>query len=466
MQAWRLSAGAAKAALDSGGLSAVELVDSCLRRIGALDGRIKAFGTICAERALAEARASDLRRREGTRPRPLEGLPFAVKDVTATEGVRTTFGSLAFKDNVPTADELCVARLRAAGAILIGKTNTPEFGFGPRCTNRLCGPTANPFDLRLSSGGSSGGSAAATACGMTPLAHGTDFGGSVRTPASFCGVVGVRPTPGLVPASKTMPWNALSTNGVIARTVDDAAIMLAPMAGFDPRDPLSGFGDGEVPLRLGELERPPRVAFSADLGAAPVSARVRARFARAVENMAGACASLEEAAPDCAEALGAFAVLRAALVRRQFSDLVAARRGELTEPLIWNVERGAGVTAEQYLRAEEQRGRTYAAFLAFFDRYDFLLTPSASVEPFSNDQVEVLEIDGRALSSPIDYLAITFIVSLVGMPCVSIPCPQDSSATPFGVQIVAPPRQEGRLLALARRLERDFAFRSVWPALD
>jgi amidase len=195
MQAWRLSARAAKAALDSGGLSAVELVESCLGRIGVLDGRIKAFATVCAERALAEARASDLRRREGTRPRPLEGLPFAVKDVTATEGVRTTFGSLAFEDNVPTADELCVARLRAAGAILIGKTNTPEFGFGPRCTNRLCGPTANPFDLRLSSGGSSGGSAAATACGMTPLAHGTDFGGSVRTPASFCGVVAVRPTP-------------------------------------------------------------------------------------------------------------------------------------------------------------------------------------------------------------------------------------------------------------------------------
>jgi amidase len=272
MDPWRLTARDARSALERGELTAVELVESCLARIRAEDDSIKAFITICAERALAEARASDARRRNGERSRLLEGLPFAAKDLTLTEGVRTTYGSLTYKDNVPSADELCIARLRRSGAILIGKTNTPEFGFGPRTVNALCGPTANPYDRRLSSGGSSGGAAAALACGMTPLAQGTDFGGSVRTPASFCGVLGLRPTPGLVPnLAKAIRWSMILTHGVMARTVDDAKLMLSAMAGFEPRDPLSCPCDGQgldTPLELkGEL----RLAVSPDLGAAPVS---------------------------------------------------------------------------------------------------------------------------------------------------------------------------------------------------
>jgi amidase len=464
---WRLSAREAKAALDRRQLRAIELVESCLARIGAEDGGIKAFITLCGERALAEARASDARRRAGEDPRPLEGLPFAAKDVTPTEGVRTTYGSLVYADNVPAADELCIARLRRAGAILIGKSNTPEFGFGPRSVNPLRGPTANPHDRRLSSGSSSGGSAAAVACGMVPLAQGTDFGGSVRTPASFCGVVGVRPTPGLMPVSgKAIAWNALSSHGVLARTVDDAALMLSVMAGFDPRDPLSHpDDDGRGLASIADLERTPRLAFSADLGVAPVSAAVRAEFSRAVSAIAACYPGAEEAAPNCAEASEAFAVLRAALVHRQFADLVARHRNILTEPFVWNVDRGAGITAEEFLMAEEQRSRTYAAFVAFFDRYDFLLTPSASVLPFSNTLVDVVDIDGRSLSSPIDYLAITFIISLVGMPSLSIPCRWTDAGIPFGLQIVAPPHADARLLAFARELEHELGFRHRWPVL-
>ena len=456
MEPWRLSAKQATAALNSRTLTAVDLVESCLAMISAEDGSIRAFITVCGERALEEAQASDARRRNGQAPRPLEGLPFAAKDVTATEGVRTTYGSLVYAHNVPASDELCIARLRRAGAILIGKTNTPEFGFGPRSVNALCGPTANPYNRLLTAGGSSGGSAAAVACGMAPLAQGTDFGGSVRTPASFCGVVGLRPTPGLVPIlGRGNPWSALSTHGVLARTVDDAALMLSAMAGFDARDPLSHPNDERWLNPVGKLNRAPRLAFSVDLGAAPVSAAVRAEFARAVAAVATLYSEIEEAAPDCSEAPSAFSVLRAALVHRQFAELVASRGDELTEPLMWNVRRGAGITADQFLEAEDKRGHAYAAFLEFFERFDFLVTPSASILPFSNTQTEVLEIDGRPLSSPIEYLAITFIISLVGMPCLSLPCGQTATGLPFGIQIIAPPHNEARLLGFARTLESE-----------
>lgn len=247
---------------------------------------------------------------------------------------------------------------------------------------------------------------------------------------------------------KALPWNALATHGVLARTVDDAATMLAAMAGFCDRDPLS-FDAGE----FGATAKPRsgvRLAFSADLGVAPVAAAVRADFSSAIAKIAGLFPDIEEAAPDCREAPGAFAVLRAALVYRQFADLVASHRAELTEPLIWNVERGAGITADQFLQAEEQRGRAFASFLDFFDRYDFLITPSASVPPFSNSLTDVLEIDGKMLATPIDYLAITFIVSLVGAPCVSIPFVRGGGETPFGVQIVARPRGDAKLVAFAR----------------
>jgi amidase len=461
---WRLSVAEATAGLDKGDFSSLELVDACLKRIEDEDGGLRAFVTLAAERARAEARASDARRRAGGPPRPLEGAPFAVKDVTATAGVRTTFGSLVYRDNIPAADELCVARLRAAGAILIGKTNTPEFGFGPRCVNFLAGPTANPYDLRLSSGGSSGGSAAAVAAGLVPFAQGTDFGGSLRTPASFCGVVGFRPTPGLIPApGKPVAWNALSTSGAIARDVADAAQMLTVMAGFDPRDPLSHPGDA---VGFAPLPHEPRVAVTDDLGVAPISSAVRDAFARAARRLAGLYKVVDAAAPDCVGAPDAFATLRAALVHRQFAPLVAERRNELTAPLVWNAERGARLTAEAWLAAEERRSKLFADFSAFFERYDFLVTPAAAVLPFSNQQEDVWDIDGAPLATPIDYLTITFLISLIGWPSLSLPAGFTESGVPFGIQIVAPPHADGRLLSFAQSLERALDFRHAWPTRD
>lgn len=238
--------------------------------------------------------------------------------------------------------------------------------------------------------------------------------------------------------------------------------MLSAMAGFCDRDPLSYPIDAREFCEIVEPRRAPRIAFSFDLGVAPVSAAVRTEFLRAITKIAELCPDIEEAAPDCREALEAFAVLRAALVYRQFADLVRSYKAELTEPLVWNVERGAGITADQLLKAEEQRGRAFAAFLDFFDRYDFLITPSASVLPFSNALTDVVEMDGIPLATPIDYLAITFVISLVGMPCVSMPVGRSAGEIPFGVQIVARPRADARLLGFARRLENEPGFRHQW----
>ncbi len=459
---WRLSATAALAALNRRDFSAGDLLKSCLARIDALDPAVHAFITLCVDRARDEARASDVRRDAGRADRPLEGLPFAVKDLSDTANVRTTYGSLPFKDHVPVHDELCVARLRAAGAILVGKTNTPEFGFGPRSVNRICSSTANPYDLALSAGGSSGGSAAAVAAGFVPLAHGTDFGGSVRTPAAFCGVVGLRPTPGRIPsASRAQGWNALSTHGILARNADDAALMLSVMAGHDPRDPLSRPGAEDA---LSGVARPGvRIGVSADLGVAPMSRDVRTRFEDAVGAMRSIFPDIEPVSPNCAGGREAFGVLRGALVRRQFGWLVQEHRGVLTPQFLWNLERGEGLTADEFLAAEEVRTRIYLSFIRLFETFDVLITPSASVLPFSNRQEEVPEIDGRPLADRIDYLAITFLISLVGLPSISVPYWGGGSKVPIGLQIVAPPWREDLLLSLARRLERAPHFAHRWP---
>ena len=267
----RLSASAAAAAIASGQVRSTELVEACLGRIAALDGTLKAFITVCGDQAVAEAHRADRERSAGRLRGPLHGVPVAIKDITLTAGIRTTFGSRVYENHVPDADDACVAKLRDAGAIVIGKTNTPEFAFGALCTNAIQGPTANPYDTRFSSGGSSGGSAAAVATGMVPLAQGTDFGGSVRTPASFCGVLGLRPTPGRIPAApKRFAWNAMSAHGILARDVTDAALMLEAMSGADLADPLSA---GIGPWRAASLDAAgparPRVAYS------PISASPR-----------------------------------------------------------------------------------------------------------------------------------------------------------------------------------------------
>jgi amidase len=441
-----LSAVALAKALARRDISAREVLEAHLARIAAYNGKLNAFITVDADGARRQADACDAAREPVG---PLHGLPVAVKDLTNTQGLRTTFGSLLFKDNVPAEDELAVARLRRAGAVIVGKTNTPEFGFGAVCTNRLCGPTRNPFDTELTSGGSSGGGAVAVATGMTPLAHGTDFGGSVRTPASFCDVVSIRPTPGRIAVPlRPLGWDMLATQGLLARHVDDLELGLNACVGADSRDPLSArVENGRLPDR-----QRPKLAVTSDFGVSPVANEVRARFADACTALAG-IAGVEENTPDCAGAIETFRTLRAAHVADSFGTLLKDRHAELTPTAIWNIEAGAKLTAQDYLTAERRRTAIYRGFDALLTHHDFIVAPAASVLPWRNDEGDVMQIDGQQMETPIDYLAVTFIVSLVGFPVLTMPMPRTPEQKPFGVQIIAAPGEEERLFAFGRSIE-------------
>jgi amidase len=345
--------------------------------------------------------------------------------------------------------------------VIIGKTNTPEFGFGAVCANRLCGPTRNPFDLALTSGGSSGGSAVAVATGMAALAHGTDFGGSVRTPASFCDVVSIRPTPGRIPApARPLGWEMLATHGFLARTVDDLQLGLSACVGADIRDPLSA---GTEPRSKPDAGRP-MLAVTPDFGVAPVANEIRSRFAAACDALSG-IADIEEVSPDCSGAIEAFRTLRAAHVADSYGALLKERRAELTPTVVWNIEAGGQLTAQDYLSAERRRTAIYRSFRDLFARQDFLVAPAASVFPWNNDAGEVTRIDDMRLETPIDYLAVTFIVSLVGFPVLTLPTPRRRDQKPFGVQIVAAPGQESKLFAFGRRIEEQLGFSHLRPPL-
>ncbi|MCP3370578.1 amidase, partial [Bradyrhizobium cajani] len=432
-------------------LSSREVVDAHLARITEQDAQLAAFVTVDTESARRAAQICDA---ASTPIGPLHGVPVAIKDLTDTAGLTTTYGSVLFRDHVPAEDDFVVARLRRAGAIILGKTNTPEFGFGAVCTNKLCGPTRNPFDAALTSGGSSGGSAVAVAAGMVPLAHGTDFGGSVRTPASFCDVASIRPTPGRI-ASPRRPlgWDMLATHGFLARGVDDLELALSVCGRGDTNDPLS--------TAVAADDRPlagcPRIAVTPDFGVAPVARDVRARFATACEALARV-GDVVPSSPDCGGAIEAFRTLRAAHIANSYGELLRTRRAELTPTVIWNIEAGAKLSADDYLNAERRRTTIYRSFHELFTRADVLVAPAASVFPWPNEISDVTMIDGAALETPIDYLAVTFIVSLVGFPVLTLPVPRGENELPFGIQIIAPQGCESRLFAFGRTIEHELGF--------
>lgn len=441
----------------SGALSAEEATRTALAAIERDNAAIRAFVSVDAAGALAAARALDAARAAGLEPGPLHGVPIGIKDLVDAAGLPTSRGLPRHKDDIAAKDDPVVGRLRAAGAVIVGKTNTPECGFGALCTNRLAGNTVNPVAPGRSSGGSSGGSAAAVAAGMVPLAHGTDFGGSVRTPASFCEVVGFRPGPGLLPSTgKPLGWNALAVHGVLACSVADAALMASVMSGADPRDPISLDARPLAP-RIEAAATGLRLAVSTDLGGiTPIAPDVRAVIGHALTHLP-ADLVLEKAAPDLTGAAESFATLRAAIIHHELGPLLAAEGAALSPTVRWNIEEGRALSAEAYLAADAHRTALYRRCITFFGRHDFLLCAAASVAPFPLDQEDVTEIDGIVMPSPIAYLTVTSAISLVGMPAISIPCGRTDEGLPVGLQIVGPPRSEARLLALAQRLEQTFA---------
>ncbi|MGB3296583.1 MAG: amidase [Phormidesmis sp.] len=455
MQIHQLSACELAAAIRSHQLTATDAVNACLQQIDQHNDRLKALITVCRDHALSAAQVADQAIAQGEHIGQLHGIPFTAKDLTPTAGVRTTFGSVIYADHIPTKDELCIARLKAAGAILIGKTNTPEFGLGAHCTNALYGPTANPFNADYSSGGSSGGAAVAVATGMCFLAQGTDMGGSVRTPASFCNVVGLRPAAGRIPRRrKKLLWDYLETDGVLTRTVEDAALMLSVVSGEDWRDPLSvGRSVWQMHDLSGQncesLLARLQIGFSPGLGIAAIDADVARAFEQAIAHLTPRCRTVTAAHPDCTMAQSSFEILRAALLWHKMQSLYQQHPDQLSESVRWNIEQGRGTSAEALLAAEAKRDQLYLNFLNFFEKYDVLATVSASIPPFPHHQLEILEIDGIPQRNIIDYLTITYTVSLTGLPAISIPCGWSSSGLPVGLQLVGKPGRETDLLVIA-----------------
>ena len=453
--------------LAAGEIGAAELMNRFLARIEAVNPTLNAIVTLDPESALDAARAADAALARGVPPGPLHGLPVAVKDLTVTRGIRTTFGSTIYRDFVPEQDALYVERLRAAGAIVIGKTNTPEFGAGSQTFNPVFGVTRNPYATGRTCGGSSGGAAVAVACGMLPLADGTDMGGSLRNPAAWCNVVGFRTSPGRVPIwPRNMLYNPLGVAGPIARHVADAALMLCAMAGPDPRVPLSIETPG---ARFRDpLERDfggTRIAWSPTLGGYPVEREVREVCAAAAARFADLGCSVEEADPDLRDADEIFQTLRAFSFAMAHQEHIRNHRDELKDTVVWNVEKGLALGAMDVAHAEMKRAALLDRTVEFFGRFDYLLCPTTQVPPFSIDTEWVREIDGVQLETYIDWMAACYAITVTGCPSISVPAGFTPDGLPVGMQIVAAPKCDFEALQLAHAYEGLAEFASRRPPL-
>lgn len=436
-------------------VSAEEVVAAALDRIGWHNPVVNAVVTL-SPRALDDARAIDRRLTRGEDPGPLAGVPVGIKDMTAVAGLRTTYGSPLYADHVPAEDALVVRRLRAAGAVVVGKTNTPEFAAGANTFNDVFGATRNPWDPALSAGGSTGGGAAGLATGMFALAEGTDLGGSLRIPAAFCGVTGLRPSPGLVPTEPTdWVWDTIMVTGLMARTAEDLALGLQTVAGPSERSPLRqpvAGRDFPAAARAG-MAHGARIAYCADLAGMGVDAGVEGVCREAAFELVRAGAAVEEIDLDLSHARRAFLDLRGQWMVAHHQDRLD-RIDELSPNLAGNIRAGLGATAGELGRADRIRSDLWRRFAQLRRDFDYLLTPCTAVPPFPVGQSHPTEIAGRALETYVDWFAPTFVLSLTGLPVASVPAGPDPRRLPAGVQVVGPPAGEEAVLALAATLER------------
>jgi len=449
-------------------LSAREVVQAHLDRIERVNTEVNAIVTLTAERAMEEARAADERLVTGAYAGPLHGLPVAHKDTHETAGIRTTSGSPIFADYVPVRDELLIERMRAAGVITLGKTNVPEFAAGSHTFNPLFGLTRNPYDLSRSAGGSSGGAAAALACGMHPIADGSDLGGSLRNPASFCNVVGFRPSPGRVPAwPNVAPWSTLGVRGPMARTVADAALLLSVLAGPDPRDPSSLETPGETFGR--PLDRDLsglRVAWAPDLGGRlPVEPAVNAVLGEAVKVFADLGCEVEEACPDLTGADEVFRTLRAWQFELTMGVLLDEFRDRLKDSLVHNIELGRALTGPEIGKAEVLHADLFHRVREFFERYDVLLAPVSQVAPFDAAQEYPVEVAGQPMNDYLEWMSSAYFISATGCPAISVPGGFTPEGLPVGLQIVGPHRSDFAVLQIAHAFEQATMHHTRRPAL-
>jgi amidase len=437
-------------------LGAVEVAEAHLAAIGRVNPAVNAFCTVVAEKTLAWARQAEAAVRKRGKLGPLHGVPVAIKDLTATEGIRTTYGSTLFRDHVPTEDAEVVRRLKAAGAVVLGKTNTPEFGVGANTVNKVFGATRNPWNAALSASGSTGGGAAALAARMAPLAEGTDFGGSLRTPAAFCGVVGLRTTPGLVtkhPA--TLPWHDQSVAGPMARSAEDCALLLDAMAGFSLKSPLSchaPWRSAREAVAKARSLRGLRLVYAPDIGGNGVDREIERICRAAALDLREARAVVDEREINLSDGRDAFLALRGeAMVGNHLDKL--ERIGELGDNLAGNIRSGLALTVSDIARAERKRAEIWHRWRAIFESYDLVLTPAVAVPPFPVEKNYPDVIEGRKLQNYMDWIAPTFLVSLAALPAASVPAGLTAAKLPVGLQIVGPRFSEPSILAAVKFVE-------------
>ena len=452
------------ARLRSGALSPLEVMDATISRIEAVNPKVNALPILCLDRARKQARAMTEQRVSADAKGPLWGLPLAVKDYNDLGGVATTYGSPLFADNIAHNSDATVAKLQASGAIAVGKSNVPEWA-GAHTFNPVFGHTLNPWNSAVSAGGSSGGSGVALATGMVPLATGNDLGGSLRVPASFNGVVGLRPSPGRVPRGARLPaFDTLWVEGPMGRCVADVALMLDGAVGHDPVDPLSFQHAGESFVdALQHTDMPRRVGFSPDLGVVPMEPEVAQVCEAAAERFSEIGAQVDRNAPDFSGAIEAFQTLRGVLIAQMMESILQQHRQRIAPEIIWNIEKGLAVTNAQLLDAERVRSRLYRRMEDFFKDYDLLLCPTVSVPPFPKDQRYVEVIAGQPTQTYIDWIAITFAITMTSCPALSLPVGFTETGLPVGLQVIGPPRGEAALLAACHRMEEALDLASQVP---
>lgn len=463
----RLTAREAVGLLRDGEVSPLEMIDAAIERIEAVDGTVNAMPTLCVERARDQAIRLEAGMGLPIDPGPgwLAGLPIAIKELENVSGVRTTYASPIYADNVPERSDVLVERLEENGGIPIGMSNTPEFGAGANTFNEVHGETRNPWNTKLNAGGSSGGSAAALATGQVWLATGSDLGGSLRTPASFCSVVGFRPSPGRVARGPSeLPFTPLPIHGPMARNVGDVALMLDAMCGWHVEDPIS-LPAPETPFQnAADWREPPRrVAFSEDLGVSPVEPEVRRLCREAAWKLEAAGAIVEDSCPDFSGVFEAFAVLRAADFATTMRPLYEQHKNLLKPDIIWNIERGFELSAEDVGRALLRQGKLYADIVKFFSEYDVLIAPAACTLPRPIEIRWPREVEGVRWDNYIEWLRLVSVITVSSCPVIALPAGFSADGRPVGIQMVAPPRGDALLLSAAAAFEEIVGVAGLTP---
>jgi amidase len=446
-------------------VSAREVMTAHLARIARVNPKVNAIVTLVAERAMADAARADELMARGEPSGVLHGLPVAHKDLVDTAGIRTTLGSLFYRDNVPTRDAPIITRIRAAGAITCGKTNTPEFGAGSQTFNRVFGATLNPYDVTRTCGGSSGGAAVALACGMVPIADGSDTGGSLRNPAAFCNVIGLRPSPGRVPGNSSS-WSPLSVSGPMARSVADAALFLSAIAGHDPSSPLSLVEDASQ--FRGSLARDfkgVRVAWWRGLGGIPFEPEIRHVIDANRRVFEGLGCTVEEAEPDFAGVDEAFPALRYAANHAQHAQLVRERPEWVKDTVKYEVAEAERLTAAVIGRALARQTRMYEQSRQFFERHDYFVLPVTQVVPFDVNVPYPAQVAGTPMATYIDWMRSCWYVSFMSNPAISVPAGFTTTGLPVGIQIVGRHRGEWAVLQMAHAFEQATQHGKKRPAL-